>query len=100
MSARNCRFFRRCFFAVDLGFGVFCCALMIPLLASQLGAQGTSPHSQLLDTGYREMYNLDFEGAHKSFQQYERALPQDPLGRCRMPRPIFFPSSTVCTSWK
>jgi hypothetical protein len=26
------------------------------------------------------MYNLDFPGAHKSFQQYEQAHPQDPLG--------------------
>jgi hypothetical protein len=26
------------------------------------------------------MYNLDFQGAHKSFQLYEQAHPQDPLG--------------------
>jgi hypothetical protein len=80
VGARHRRFLERCFLAVDFRFGVFCCALMVPLLSSQLGAQGTSPNSQLLDAGYREMYNLDFEGAHKSFQQYEQTHPQDPLG--------------------
>jgi hypothetical protein len=80
VGARHRRFLERCFLAVDFRFGVFCCALMVPLLSSQLGAQGTSPNSQLLDAGYREMYNLDFEGAHKSFQQYEQTHSQDPLG--------------------
>ena len=36
----------------------------------------TSP----IDTGYREMYNLDFSGAHVAFQQWERSHPEDPLG--------------------
>lgn len=43
-------------------------------------AQATSPDSHLLDAGYSQMYNLDFEGAHKSFQLYKEARPQDPLG--------------------
>lgn len=59
---------------------ILCCALAFLILSSQAGAQRTSPNSQLLDAGYREMYNLDFEGAHKSFQQYEHTHPQDPLG--------------------
>lgn len=33
-----------------------------------------------LDGGYRSMYNLRFEDAHKTFVEYERAHPQDPLG--------------------
>jgi hypothetical protein len=33
-----------------------------------------------LDTGYHQMYNLDFEGAHQTFVGWESAHPQDPLG--------------------
>src|SRR5689334_15184162 len=33
-----------------------------------------------LDDGYREMYNLDFESAHRTFAEYQRAHPDDPMG--------------------
>lgn len=33
-----------------------------------------------LDDGYREMYNLDFAGAHRTFAEYQRANPGDPMG--------------------
>ena len=33
-----------------------------------------------LDQGYRDMYNLDFNGAHKAFGEFERAQPGDPFG--------------------
>ena len=33
-----------------------------------------------LDVGFREMYNLQFEDAHRTFQQWESAEPRDPLG--------------------
>ncbi len=33
----------------------------------------------LLDTGYRQMYNLDFEGAHRSFAEWQKIHPEDPL---------------------
>jgi hypothetical protein len=45
-----------------------------------VGAQAGSANSSLLDDGYSQMYNLDFQGAHKSFQKYEQAHPRDPLG--------------------
>ncbi|MBV9744708.1 MAG: hypothetical protein JO099_13185 [Acidobacteriia bacterium] len=32
-----------------------------------------------LDQGYRQMYNLDFEGAHRTFAEWQRAHPNDPL---------------------
>ena len=32
-----------------------------------------------LDRGYRQMYNLEFEGAHQTFTDWERSHPQDPL---------------------
>jgi hypothetical protein len=34
----------------------------------------------LLDTGYHQMYDLDFNGAHRSFQQYMRERPDDAMG--------------------
>jgi len=33
-----------------------------------------------LDRGYRDMYNLEFDEAHRIFQGYEQAHPDDPLG--------------------
>lgn len=36
--------------------------------------------SVTLDSGYRQMYNLDFAGAHATFEAWERSHPQDPMG--------------------
>lgn len=36
--------------------------------------------SNLLDEGYGEMYNLQFDAAHRSFQEWERLYPTDPMG--------------------
>lgn len=33
-----------------------------------------------LDTGYRQMYDLNFSGAHQTFTQWEQQHPEDPLG--------------------
>jgi hypothetical protein len=33
----------------------------------------------LLDVGYRQMYNLEFEGAHHSFAEWQKTHPEDPL---------------------
>lgn len=33
-----------------------------------------------LDVGFRQMYNLDFPGAHRTFSAWQRANPDDPLG--------------------
>ena len=33
-----------------------------------------------LDEGYRQMYNLEFEQAHKTFAEWMRVHPADPLG--------------------
>lgn len=52
--------------------------LFIPALC----AAATLGHAQptLLDTGYHQMYDLQFAEAHQSFQQWERQHPDDPLG--------------------
>jgi hypothetical protein len=34
----------------------------------------------LVEQGYRQMYNLDFDGAHRSFDEWQRQHPEDPLG--------------------
>src|SRR5579871_2815897 len=34
----------------------------------------------MLQTGYRQMYDLDFVSAHKTFAEWERQRPNDPLG--------------------
>ena len=49
---------------------------------------GVAPFSQAadsvdhatLDTGYRQMYDLDFDSAHQTFGAWEHSHPQDPLG--------------------
>lgn len=38
------------------------------------------PAENLIDRGYRQMYNLQFREAHLSFQQWEQEHPGDPLG--------------------
>lgn len=52
--------------------------LSIPLLCA-LAALG---HAQptLLDAGFRQMYNLQFAEAHRSFEQWQRQHPDDPMG--------------------
>jgi hypothetical protein len=39
-----------------------------------------SPAIDLLAEGYRDMYNLEFDAAHRCFGDYERAHPADPVG--------------------
>jgi hypothetical protein len=43
-------------------------------------AFGGIPPQPLLDKGYRQMYNLDFAGAHSTFADFERANPNNALG--------------------
>ena len=48
--------------------------LLLLSLPSSLAADA------LLDRGYNEMYNLQFAEAHKTFAEFEKANPADPLG--------------------
>jgi hypothetical protein len=47
----------------------------LPADAVALSASGST-----LELGYRQMYNLQFEDAHKSFESWARSHPDDPLG--------------------
>lgn len=51
---------------------------MAALLAAVASAD--IPETTLLDQGYRQMYNLDFTGAHRTFRDWENAHPDDPMG--------------------
>ncbi len=39
----------------------------------------------VIDRGFRQMYDLNFDEAHKTFAQWEREHPADPMGRFRTP---------------
>ena len=52
---------------------------ILALAAAAMGADSAvSPAA--IESGYREMYNLDFDGAHSVFQLWEANHPDDALG--------------------
>jgi len=55
-------------------FAVIAAALLFSLLALAV------PDSPDLESGYRQMYNLNFDGAHATFQSWEKSHPNDPMG--------------------
>ena len=40
----------------------------------------TAMRALQLETGYSQMYNLEFDAAHRTFSQWQRVHPDDPLG--------------------
>ncbi len=54
------------------------CVLAVLLIT--LPAIADARPASLLDQGYRQMYNLQFEPAHQTFQEFERQNPGDPMG--------------------
>lgn len=50
-------------------------ALTIPSMAASVPSV-----VPMIQTGYHQMYNLEFDGAHKTFAEWERQSPDDPLG--------------------
>ena len=54
---------------------LFVLGFVLPLA----GAQPDGPRT-LLDEGYRQMYNLQFTEAHKTFEQWQTTHPGDPMG--------------------
>jgi hypothetical protein len=56
-------------------------ALVTACAASCIGQNGGSVARQPeLEQGFREMYNLDFNGAHRTFRVYQNISPEDPMG--------------------
>jgi hypothetical protein len=52
--------------------------LAAALLAPRPAALPTAP--DLLDQGYRQLYDLQFDEAHRSFRESQRLHPEDPMG--------------------
>lgn len=55
-------------------------ALAAVLFLAAFPARAASVPSADLDAGYRDLYNLQFEQAHRAFSQWQHGNPQDPLG--------------------
>ena len=57
-------------------------ALLLALSAAQCFAESSVrvQPQPLLAQGFRQMYNLDFPGAHRTFRTYQSAQPDDPMG--------------------
>ncbi len=63
-------------FCICVVFGV----LMPVLLSAEATTIPVGPDSQILDLGYRQMYNLDFSAAHATFNSYQQSHAADPMG--------------------
>ena len=50
------------------------------LIAIALGAAASARSETLLELGYRQMYNLQFDEAHRTFAAWQAANPNDALG--------------------
>ncbi len=51
----------------------------VALLAATPGVCGTVTMVPAIEAGYRQMYNLEFDDAHKTFAAWQRDHPNDPL---------------------
>jgi hypothetical protein len=54
--------------------------LFAVICSAALCAGADIEHVASLETGYAQMYNLQFDDAHRTFRQWENAHPGDPLG--------------------
>lgn len=57
-----------------------CAATTALLLYAPSALAADQPDRTTLDSGYRQMYNLDFDDAHQTFAAWEGSHPQDPMG--------------------
>jgi hypothetical protein len=62
------------------GMGRFMRGLLFLAITGVLAAAPSQDLPTVLDQGYAQMYNLQFADAHRSFQDWQRAYPDDPLG--------------------
>jgi hypothetical protein len=54
--------------------------LALSILAVTLAVDPVGTNQSVLERGYREMYDLQFDQAHKTFQEWIREQPEDPMG--------------------
>ena len=69
------------FFKIRISSALPACVAACLLLSCALPLQAAdrvTPSN--LESGYRQMYNLDFDGAHQTFAAWEGSHPEDPMG--------------------
>jgi hypothetical protein len=54
--------------------------LAASLYAAFAASPATAPGEETIDLGYRQMYDLDFGAAHRTFGEWNQKHPADPLG--------------------
>jgi hypothetical protein len=75
---------QRAWACVVLLAGLFCCA---PLAVAQESHAPDLPHMEanpseaLLESGFRHLYELDFQAARSDLLAYQKAAPNDPMGK-------------------
>jgi hypothetical protein len=52
----------------------------VPIPVSGMPVCGKATSDDLIDQGYKDMYNLAFDDAHQCFKDWERSHPRDPVG--------------------
>ena len=58
--------------------GALCGSLLVLLVF--IGPASAEEVPSDLNSGFEQMYNLDFAGAHDTFQRWEQLHPDDPMG--------------------
>ncbi len=69
-----------CEIALKLSYKTRSALLGVLFTALTGGALPTFASAPDLDAGYRQMYNLNFSGAHATFHQFQQANASDPMG--------------------
>src|SRR3954447_6189724 len=54
--------------------------VLLPALVLVASVRASAPDPLTLDDGYRQMYNLEFDAAHRTFQSWEHTHPDDAMG--------------------
>jgi len=60
--------------------GLSLTGFFVPLMCAFGFAFNASASPESLETGFRQMYNMDFTGAHRTFESWQQLHPDDPLG--------------------
>jgi hypothetical protein len=64
---------------IDIGKGIISAILLASFVQSTALSAEPLSDSAPLDRGYRQMYNLQFSDAHRTFEGYAAAHPDDPM---------------------
>jgi len=57
-----------------------CCFAGLSMAVSAQSSSVGNEESTSLDAGFRQMYNLDFSAAHRTFEAWQQLYPENPMG--------------------